>query len=294
MSETQSCIVLAAGMIKTAGDVGRALELPIGEVTIGSITLEEKIGNHGTTFWADGYGNFYNAIGLKNGGAPYYRAHLPEMTRLIREAGRTMIVSVSGTCMEENASLAQLITHTTGGYAVIELNLACPNVVVGTGDRKPLIGYSSDSTIRGHIQAVGINNVPRTQCVRIKVPPYTDLELLKSVAGIIREMHRIVNITHVVATNTLPGCLPLGNDGREMIEVGLAGGSGEQLHALAVGNVREWRKHLPPEIGVIGVGGVREARHVRAFERVGASHCQMAGAFWEHGPKALTDVLMGL
>lgn len=292
--ERQSRIALAAGMVKTIEDVQRVIALPVNEVTIGSITLVPKEGNPGTAFYTDGAGNYWNAIGLKNGGVPYYRAHLAQIAAMVRSAKCTLVVSISGQTADENGALARMVVECAGTETIIELNLACPNVVVDAGERKPLIGYSVEAT-RDHIAAISVvEEYPGDILLRLKVPPYMDLELQKGVAGIISSMSHIVRITEVVATNTMGNCYPMNDDGTPAITVGHASGSGEQLHALAVGNVKQWCKLLPPSVGVIGVGGVCEARHVRHFEGVGARACQMAGAYHHEGDRAFHHVLGGL
>jgi dihydroorotate dehydrogenase len=290
--ETQSRIQLGAGMVKTIEDVRRVLELPISEVIIGSITLPKKDGNPEPTFYADGAGNYWNSIGLKNGGEEYYRRNLGTMVKMIRDANREVVVSISGDSSHDNDKLVRLISECAGLDTSTELNIACPNQVTESGGRMPLIGYAPE-LVRDYI-ATFTHPIRARRSVRIKVPPYFERELLVAVAHVIAEMSRSVWITHVVATNTMAQCLPLDEEGRPRISVEYAGGSGEQLHSLAVGNVKLWRQWLPKEIEVTGVGGVREARHVRNFERVGASGCQMAGAYWHEGPKALHDVLGGL
>lgn len=285
--DTQSRITLAAGMVKTVEDVERVLRLPIDEITVGSITKSLRPGNKEPHFYTDGSGNYWNAIGLKNGGEEYYATYLPQMHAIVKQAGRTLITSISGDTPEENADLVALVSP----YAdIIEWNTACPNAVTEDGGRKPLIGYSI-LALHAHLDAIlGVRPLSR---LRIKVPPYTDLELLKAVAALVN-VQTTRNTTTIVATNTLPGCLPLDDEDNECISVGLAGGSGAQLHTLAVGNVKKWREFLRQDIPVVGAGGIREAVHARNFERVGAAGCEMAGAFYHEGEKAFQHVLQGL
>jgi dihydroorotate dehydrogenase len=287
---------LAAGMVKTHAEVKKVLHLPIGEVTLGSITRSTKEGNPEPVFYTDDTGNYWNSIGLKNGGVEYYRTHLSAISREVRSAGCTLVVSISGTSTDENATLTQLILDEAGNDTIIELNVACPNVVVGENTRKPLIGYSI-AHLRSHVSVVGEIVRARGAKLRIKMPPYTDYELLEEiVASVIIRMvtDKRLNLDAIVATNTLPGCLPLTDEGNQAIRAGLAGGSGAQLHALALGNVQKWRTSLPDTISVIGVGGIRQGYHVHNFERVGATRCQMAGAYWHEGPSGFIHAMLGL
>ncbi len=288
--ETQGRIVPAAGMFKEVADVERALTLPIDEIYLGSITWDKKEGNKGTVFYDDGAGNFWNAIGLKNDGEAYYRTHLPQIAHMVQEAGRELIVSISGESSDENGKLVRMINESSGPDTTIELNVACPNKVTEGGGRMPIIGYATE-LVRNHIGAFAYRN-KTNRAVRIKVPPYFDAELQRAVAEVIITMSEMVRITHVVATNTMGRCLPLDQNGQPAISVGYAGGSGEQLHSLAVGNVKLWKELLPPTITIRGAGGVRWARHLHNFERGGAVGCQMGGAFYgEGGARALQSVL---
>lgn len=287
--DTQSIIVPAAGMFKTREDVERALTLPIGEIYLGSITWDERMGNKEPTFYADGAGNYWNSIGLKNGGALYYRTHLPHIAQMVRAARRKLIVSISGESADENGELANLIATCAGPQTSIELNIACPNKVTVGGGRMPLIGYAPE-LVRNHINAITRQH-RKLRSLRIKVPPYFDAELMKTIADGIVDAKKTAPLTHVVATNTMGGCLPLNDAGRSHISVGLAGGSGEQLHSLAVGNTTRWRELLPRNVKIIGVGDISTGRHVRNFMKAGASQCQMAGAYYHEGPRALQYVL---
>lgn len=290
--ETQGRITLAAGMVKTVEDVERALKLPVDEITVGSITVTEKLGNSEPAFTTDGSGNYWNAIGLKNSGLAYYTHALPEISKLVHQAGRKLVVSISGNTPSENQTLAQAVTP----YAdAVELNLACPNIVTSDGGRKPLIGYTANA-VKDHMDAMVDVVQGKSQNLRLKVPPYFDLDHLVEVGNVIRFYQNCgwFRVTSFVATNTMPNCLPLHEDGSNAISVGYAGGSGAQLHALAVGNVKKWRELLPVNIDVVGVGGIREGVYARNFERVGAARCQMAGAFYHEGEKAFQHVLQGL
>jgi dihydroorotate dehydrogenase (fumarate) len=61
---------------------------------------------------------------------------------------------------------------------------------------------------------------------------------------------------------------------------GYAGMSGPALKYIALGQVRQFRKLLPPSIQIDGVGGVTTGRDVLDMERAGAARVQIASAFF--------------
>lgn len=285
-------IALAAGMVKTYEDVNTLLNVipDIGEVTVGSMTMKNQGGNPGKRDHADGMGNYWNALGLPNGGMPYYTRELPRMIDLTRSKGKKLILSVSGSHPVEQGALCGF--GAAAGVDAIEINLACPNVLVG-GEHKPLVGMNPRQTreMLAHCLTV-LDGTP----VRLKVPPIVNNNpLIVELASEINEaFHKGMQIEAVVACNTMLS-RPLNAEGNRIIGVGNAGMSGYALHPIALQNVGVWRMAITTPIQVIGVGGVHEAQHVRNFLSCGATSAQMAGAYYfEGGYKALQHVIQGL
>lgn len=286
-------ISIGAGALKTVADMKRACDpsnpYPVDTLTFGSYTQYPRPVNGGITDFVDEVLGYGNSKGLPNDGIEGLERDLPTLAQLAQAANKKLIISISGLNQMENLNLAGIIS-TTRGIDGIELNTACPNVVEGSG-RKPMIGLSR-SLMTEHLDALvqaGIGNMP----VRVKVTPYRDDEI--EWCADLLATYSPLNITHVVACNTIPGCLVFNHRTRKplMERVRKFGGSGNMVHPWAVGNVDSWKQCLGNHpIQIIGAGGADGGDRVLNFELAGASECQIVGGYvYGGGIRAVTRTM---
>lgn len=272
----------AAGTAKSVAEVERLARSAVSAVTVGSITVEPRDGNAGEVFTArDGYA--VNALGMPNRGAAFYRDALPEMAALTRDAGKPLIVSVAGFSPDEYATLAAL--SATAGADLVELNLGCPNVW-DDGSQHRIASFDPELVARTATVAVAAaDGVP----VGVKLSPLSDPTLLAEVAGTLVD----AGVRFVVSCNTFPNGLALRPDGRSAIDVEYGGVSGGAMKPIALGQVGQLRRLLPPTVDLVGAGGVRRGEDIDDFRHAGAVAVGAATLFWTAGedPRCFGDLL---
>ena len=261
-------------------------------IVIGSFTKEQRDGNPGDVWWVDN-GVALNSLGMPNGGKQYLVDHLAEMVTVAHDAGKALIVSIAGSNTLEYCELTE--TCLKHDVDAIELNLGCPNIVVGSG-RKPIasLDMAAMGDILFRINVLFKNTVP----FWVKVSPYSDPELLKYAAGMIRGYSAVKAVT---AINTFPNAYGLGENGKSVITVGLADLSGHALKYIGLGQIRQWHDALRDEtigfnqgVKIIAVGGISTGSDVYNYGMLGASAFQMTTALLKGGkldPRPLERVI---
>jgi dihydroorotate dehydrogenase (fumarate) len=291
--ELEHPLMNAAGTCKTIEDVERFARSAVSAIVVGSVTCAPRPGNPGTTFWA-GPSYSLNSLGLPNQGIEYYQRHLPRMREISDEAGKPLVISLAGFTADEYAEMAGVVIDAD----LIELNLACPNVWEG-GQQKRLACFDLDQTervCRAVDQAVRDAGKHRGRRPRfgVKISPFSDPTGLAALAGRLKEIAaELDGLRFLVAVNTFPNGYALAGDGRHVIDVGLAGVSGQALKPIGLGQVKQLREILPPSIDLIGVGGITQGRDVHDYLDVGASAVQAATAYWNgnENPKVFSEIL---
>ncbi len=277
-------VMNAAGTCKLLEDVRKLARSASAAIMVGSITSELREGNSGDTYWA---GKIFslNSLGLPNPGASYYRKHVPSMVAIAHAVGKPLWVSVAGFSPTEYAMLAEVAFD--GGADLVELNLGCPNVWLGTQQKRPA---SFDPELVGSILSTVQHRVGQDAVVAVKMSPFSDVEALGVVAGVIG-VGELVKI--VTAVNTFPNGFALCPDGRHRITPGggLAGMAGPALKPIGLGQVRQFRALLPERIAVVGVGGVTHGEDVLEYQRSGAVAVQVATAYLERHDQVFTTLL---
>ena len=113
----------------------------------------------------------------------------------------------------------------------------------------------------------------------IKLPPYSDPDLLNEVARVIGSTDFV---TAVVTSNTFPNAFAFHPDGMNAITFGkgLAGMAGRAIRPVVMGQVIQLREALPDNQRVIAVGGIGGSRQaVEDYLSVGADATQITTGF---------------
>jgi dihydroorotate dehydrogenase (fumarate) len=280
MLNIQPAIMNAAcSVAKTIDDVRALANTPIGAITVGSITVAPRDGNPEPR-WHTGEGYAINSFGMPNSGADFYRDNLPEMIKIAHDANKKFNLSVAGFNTAEYVELAQLAQD--AGVDYLELNLGCPNISID-GQQKPIASFDREyiSEIITSVQKV--TDLP----LLIKLSPYSNPGELKQVAELLSTM----SIAAVVTSNTFPNSYETDSDGKPVIASTFGGLSGAALRAIAVGQVKQFRDALPPEIAVIGVGGVESSDDVEQYIHAGATAVQAGTLIVRDGHTAIKGIV---
>lgn len=256
-------------------------------VMVGSVTIDKREAGEGETYWTGGQFSL-NSRGLDSPGMLYYQKCLSEMVAIVHEAGKPLFINVVGFNPTEYAILTEFAFGK--GVDFVELGLSCPNVW-RAGQQRPIACFEPE--LVGEIlervrRRVGVN-----ERISVKVSPYSDPFLLRKVAKVIKESGIVKAVTTM---NTFPNALLYDEEGKPRINSsdGLAGLGGPAIKPIGLGQVKQWRNILPPEISIIGVGGITTAQDIFDYQHAGAAVFQVATAFFERGQKVFEDLLAEL
>lgn len=263
----------AAGTCKSVADVEHYARSALDTVNIGSLTVEKSDGNAGTNHYRNSAFTSSNALGLNNGGIPYYRRALQEMIDIIHAAGKKASVSLAPKGPDDvEKGLELLARH---NLDIVEFNGGCPNVWKD-GRQTRIHAYDPEGLARDLI--VFNEFFPDSGLVekRYKDSYTPDSVLLAEKAEVFRP-HRIT----LVEMNTLANGLMFAEDGRAVIPFGkhLGGMSGPEFRPLALGQIL-LLKELLPEHSFIGVMGIRSWRDIQEYLSIGVSGVQIGGEFY--------------
>lgn len=265
----------ACSVAKTIKDVEALAKTSIGAVTIGSITIEPRTSNSEPRWYTTKY-YALNSFGMPNGGAEFYREHLPEMIDIAHNSGKKLSLSIAGFSTTDYVTLAELGDR--AGVDLIEINLGCPNVKVD-GKQKPIFSFDL-ATIREVIEMVAqVTDIP----LLLKLSPYSNPAELEAVAQVITKSGKV---SAVVTSNTFASSMIIENDA-PVLAAQVGGLSGKALLPIGLGQVWQFRKFLPDSIAVIGVGGIESASDVLRYHQAGASGIQAATLIIRDGHQAI-------
>lgn len=277
----------AAGWCKLPDTVEKLAKTPVTEITVGSITVHERPGNDGITFWQSPDG-FYaiNSLGLPNPGIEKYRELLPIMHKIARDAGKQLRVSIAGFSPQEYADLADVaIPHAD----TIEINLGCPNVW-GAGGQKPIASFDLP-LMRDIIHRV-VDVAERGGPVRIsaKLSPYSDPGLFGNAISVLKDFRHFLH--EAVTSNTFPNAIAYENGKPAITPAGGFGGlSGKAMKAIALGQSTRLRSELSwNDFQVVHTGGIATGQDIRDCTYSGVRLMQIGTHYFVHGEKVFGEL----
>jgi dihydroorotate dehydrogenase (fumarate) len=286
-------VMNAGGTCKSLEEVKRFARSAVSAVMV-NLLVHERAGNTGNTYWSNSHYSL-NSMGLPSRGEQYYKEVLPEMVRIVHQAGKKIFVNISGFTPEEYADLARMADE--AGVDAIEFNFGCPNIWEGSSQKK-ILSFDLDG-IAYTLRLVGVLGcaVP----VGVKLSPYSDPGMINGVSMLLGELDSspgYVRVSFLTLCNTFPNAYIPKPDGKSVISVGLAGLAGKALKPIALGQVVQFKALqdagvLPGHIQFIGAGGVGSEADVQDFLAVGATAVQAATTYFDHDedPGAYSDIL---
>ncbi len=244
----------------------------LGGIIVKGTTIYPRQGNAYPRM-AETASGMLNAVGLQNGGAPYFKSDIyPKLLKY----ETNILVNVSGSTIEEYVACAEIINeldHISG----IELNISCPNVKEGG----MAFGISCPSAV-----AV-VNAVKRVyhKTIIVKLSPnVTDIaDIARAVEG--------AGADGVSLINTLLGMAIDAETRKPVLSTVTGGLSGPAIKPVALRMV--WQVSQAVKIPVIGIGGIMNATDAIEFFIAGATAIQVGTASFID-PFASLKILKGI
>ena len=175
-----------------------------------------------------------------------------------------------------------------GVRIAVELNTSCPNI-----KGSPPSGYSFPSLVPLLEVLSKAFKEDSTLTIGLKLPPYVHSDqydqVISGLQGLV--MGDATPIAYLACTNTLGNSLLLDENLGFAVPTGLGGLGGESLHALALGNVLDFKRRLSKAKGlentkIIGIGGVTSKEAVKRMRVAGADVTGSATLFGKLGVHA--------
>lgn len=229
----------------------------LGAIIVKGTTLNPRQGNPYPRM-AETPSGMLNAVGLQNKGVDYFVDHIYPEVRKIRT---TVIVNVSGSCIDDYVQTASII-NTLDDIPAIELNISCPNVKRGG-------------------MAFGVNPESAALVVSAVRKAYDKTLIVKLSPNVtdITEIARAVEDSgadSVSLINTMLGMAIDAEKRRPILSTITGGMSGPAVKPVALRMV--WQTAKAVKIPVIGLGGICSATDAVEFLLAGASAIQIGTA----------------
>jgi dihydroorotate dehydrogenase (fumarate) len=284
----------AGGTCKSLEEVQRFARSAVSAVMV-NLLMHERPGNSGNTYWSNGHYSL-NSKGLPSRGEQYYKEVLPEMVRIVHQAGKKIFVNISGFTPEEYADLARMADK--AGVDGIEFNFGCPNIWEGR-TQKRILSFDLGG-IRHTLQLVG--GLSLAIPIGVKLSPNSDPYVIELQSQLFNELDSLpsyVKVSFLTLCNTFPNAHIPKRGGGSVISARLAGMGGRALKPIALGQILQFKDQqdegkLPAHIQFVGAGGVESEEDVLDFEEVGATVVQAATKYFDHdeNPGAYSDILL--
>lgn len=271
-----NAVMTASGTSGHGTELGRHMDLSsLGAVVVKSMMVEPWPGNPAPRLHPVTAG-MLNSVGLQGDGIGHWlEHHLPELISV----GATVVASIWGRHVEDYAAAAEMLAGAGPAVAAIEINLSCPNLDGG----RHLFAHDPDAAARV-VAATATAGIPRWA----KLSANTDrvVEVAEAVAD--------AGADAVTLINTLMGMVIDVETGVPALGSGPSGGglSGAAVHPVAVRTVFDVHAALP-ELPIIGVGGISDARGALEMVMAGADAVQVGTASFAE-PRSADIVRAGL
>jgi dihydroorotate dehydrogenase len=288
--EFRNPVGLAAGFDKNAAVPHVWARLGFGFAELGTVTAQPQPGNpRPRLFRLPADRALINRLGFNNQGAAQVAAALAAALRrgtagipLGINIGKSRLTPIEQATADYTDSFRKLAPHA----AYIVVNVSSPN----TPGLRDLQSEANLASLLSGLQAENASLVargvlPAARPLLVKVAPDLSDE---SLAGIVRVIHDC-GAAGIVATNTT-----LRRDGLTH-PVNEAGGlSGAPLRARATQVIAHLHRLAGPDLPIIGVGGIFDARDAYEKIRAGARLVQIYTGLIYEGPGCARSIATGL
>ncbi|MBK8444689.1 MAG: dihydroorotate oxidase [Sphingobacteriales bacterium] len=241
----------------------------VGAVVSKSCTHEYRAGNPAPRYYENHLGSI-NSMGLPNEGYRYYADYAAAQVSRFPQV--PYIVSVAALYLEENLHIISELSDIEG-IAALELNLSCPNL-----PDKPLIAYHYENT-RSLLDLVSRHC---RKPLGLKLPPYFDMPDFVRYA----ELFSRYDIHFITSINSIPNGLIVDIESESVTikpKNGLGGLGGAYIKPTTLANVRRFYELMPPQVAIIGCGGIENGTDVFEHILCGAAAVQIGTQLMKEG-----------
>ena len=266
-------LFLSAGSVKYPSDARKVLDSPSAALVIGSVTTLPFGEEAGDQLWCDG-ARSVTGFGFPNPGMEVWEPELSALAAAARAAKKPMVVNVAGESAVDYLRLAERAF--AAGANVVELNLAWPSLSSANGEQKYAFG-DEPAAVTDLLRLAAARFAGEHRELWVKFAPLQPT-VLNALASTVRAHAGLV--TAVVCCAPYPRTLFLDPDNVSVIRTDFFGQiGGEFLRPIALGQVKQFRAVLPPEIAVVGIGGVSIRAHVDQYVAMGATAVGLTTAY---------------
>jgi dihydroorotate dehydrogenase (fumarate) len=216
-----------------------------------------------------------------------WREELRLLAQEADSAGKPLVANVAGESVDEYLELAEQAFAL--GVNTVEFNLAWPNLASADGKQKYTFSDHPNS-VAELLRQAKTRFAPAKSNLWLKFSPLQPT-LLEEMVLAIKE-HGIALVTGVVCCSPFPRTLVFDDEGESVVgdhSFGRMGG--DFLRPIALGQVKQFRRLLPADIALIGVGGVSTRAHVDEYLAAGASAVGLTTAYLIAGADVFSYLL---
>jgi dihydroorotate dehydrogenase (fumarate) len=238
-----------------------------------SCTLEPRNGNPEPRYKTLPHGSI-QSMGLPNLG---YKAYL-EMLPCLKEGDKPIFISISGLSVNDNVEMVTGFQNSDAD--LLEVNFSCPNI-----PGKAQLGYDFDQMDNALKLISGLGNKP----LGIKLPAYFDFCHFEIVSEILIN-HKVDFVTSI---NSIGNTLVIDPHTQTPVikpKGGFGGLCGSYIKPIGLANVNTFRKLLPNNISIMGVGGISSGMDAFEYLLAGADAVQVATCYEEEGINCFTRI----
>jgi dihydroorotate dehydrogenase (NAD+) catalytic subunit len=263
-------IVTASGTCGYGEELARFFDLSLlGAFTAKSLTLEKRQGNP-TPRIAECASGILNSIGIQSQGVRHF---IEEDLPFLRQSHVPVIVSISGTLIDEFPKIAAILDREEG-ISAIEANISCPNLEKGG------CSFGADPEIAGRIIRL-VKGSTRFPVIAKLTPNVADI---RPVAEIVEKN----GADAISLINTLAGMAIDIQTQRPKLGNVTGGLSGPAIKPVAIKMV--WEVFNTVRIPLIGMGGAAHWEDVIEFILAGATAVGVGTALFKDPWSALEMV----
>lgn len=283
---------LAAGHVKTVSEMETQfgkdlLRSPVSTITVGSITVDERLGNPEPHYGYDSETRTsYNAVGLKNPGwKKFFPNKLKELINIASKHDKQVVLSLAPIepgQVEQMVKVISAMPYRTW-VSRIQLNGGCPNV-----SGHEVIAHDPEA-----IESLLSEIKPFTSLVDFEFK--TSPQLSKSTLRKTVELCSEYGIKWIVSANTEKVDTPTGKDGNPYTGSPACGKAGLPLFEQNVEQVvvfSDYIRQTGADIKLVACGGIFSAEQLMTYADAGAVEAEMMTSVLENSPKVFQDILM--
>ena len=242
----------------------------LGGVVTKTCSIFSKSGNVEPNYYREGDIHF-NSKGLPNNGYDYYKKLSTKFTN------KPYILSIAYTNIHELWTILNDYDNFLDKYALVEINLSCPNV----DTRIPGYHLEDIEEILITLKDADFDNMH----VGFKLPPYFEIEFIHKLSLLLNKYESCLYF--IVVSNSIPNGFPTTQNTEPILDNLYGGISGKFNKYISLSNVKTFFGKLNRTISIVGCGGIENNKDILEYFKYGASFVQLASCFYDSSSNKL-------